>query len=121
LGSSSDAPPIPWLKNPATFVFQEEESQWCQGWPHPIYHLLAAALRYFAGGSPYDIAGIFCISVTEVHQSVWRVVNAVKKTTKRTLRCILNILKTGLQYVTFQEEKARLNQGDSVTKSSLSK
>jgi hypothetical protein len=38
---------------------------------------LAAALLYFAGGSPYDIAGVFGISVTEVHQSVWRVVNAV--------------------------------------------
>jgi hypothetical protein len=38
---------------------------------------LAAALCYFAGGSPYDIAGIFGISVTEVHQSVWRVVNVV--------------------------------------------
>jgi hypothetical protein len=38
---------------------------------------LAAALRYFAGSSVYDIAIIHGISVTEVHQSVWRVVNAV--------------------------------------------
>jgi hypothetical protein len=40
---------------------------------------LAAALRYFAGSSVYDIALIHGISVTEVHQSVWRVVNAVNK------------------------------------------
>jgi hypothetical protein len=38
---------------------------------------LATALCHFAGGSPYDIAGIFAISVTEVHQSVWRFVNTV--------------------------------------------
>jgi hypothetical protein len=40
---------------------------------------LAAALRYFAGSSVYDIALIHGISVTEVHQSVWQVVNAVNK------------------------------------------
>ncbi len=38
---------------------------------------LAAALWYFAGCSVYSIALIHGISVTEVHQSVWRVVNAV--------------------------------------------
>jgi hypothetical protein len=40
---------------------------------------LAAALQYFAGSSVYDIALIHGISVTEVHQSIWRVVNAVNK------------------------------------------
>jgi hypothetical protein len=43
---------------------------------------LAAALRYFAGCSVYDIALIHGISVTEVHQSIWQVVNAVNNCSK---------------------------------------
>jgi hypothetical protein len=43
---------------------------------------LAVALRYFAGSSVYDVALIHAISVTEVHQSVWRVVNAVNNCPK---------------------------------------
>ena len=39
---------------------------------------LGAALRYFAGGSPYDIMCVFCISLSEVLKSVWIVVDAVK-------------------------------------------
>lgn len=40
---------------------------------------VAVALRYFAGGSPYDIATTYGISVSEVFVSVWRVVNAVNQ------------------------------------------
>lgn len=38
---------------------------------------LSAAMRYFAGGSAYDIALTHGISYTEVFYSVWRVVNAI--------------------------------------------
>jgi hypothetical protein len=38
---------------------------------------LGAAIRYFAGGSPYDLAVMFGISVKEVYTSVWKVVYAV--------------------------------------------
>jgi hypothetical protein len=38
---------------------------------------LGAALRYFAGGSLYDIMCVFCISLSEVLKSVWIVVDAV--------------------------------------------
>ncbi|KAL3760369.1 hypothetical protein ACHAWU_000344 [Discostella pseudostelligera] len=40
---------------------------------------LACALRYFAGGSPYDIMGKYLISYSEVMQSVWYVVEAVNE------------------------------------------
>ena len=40
---------------------------------------LGAALRYFAGGSPYDIVSMFGISYSEVLASVWIVVDAVNK------------------------------------------
>ena len=42
---------------------------------------LSCAIRYFAGGAPYDIALSHGISVREVYISVWRTVNAVNKTT----------------------------------------
>ena len=38
---------------------------------------LSAALHYFAGGSPYDIMCVFCISYSEVLKSVWVVVDAI--------------------------------------------
>ena len=38
---------------------------------------LAISLRYFAGGSPYDIATTYGVSFSEVFVSVWRIVNAV--------------------------------------------
>jgi hypothetical protein len=38
---------------------------------------LACALRYFAGGSTYDLAPLYGISHTEVFNSVWYVVEAV--------------------------------------------
>ncbi len=40
---------------------------------------LSVALRYFAGGSPYDIAIAHDISHTEVFESVWKVVDGVNK------------------------------------------
>ena len=40
---------------------------------------LACALRYFAGGSPYDIMGKYFISYSEVTESVWYVVEAVNE------------------------------------------
>jgi hypothetical protein len=45
----------------------------------PIYHStrVACAIRYFAGGSPYDIATTFGISIAEVYFSVWEVVDAL--------------------------------------------
>jgi hypothetical protein len=41
---------------------------------------LSVALRYFAGGSVYDISVVYGISHLEVFYSVWRVVDAVNKT-----------------------------------------
>ena len=38
---------------------------------------LGAALRYFAGGAPYDIMCCFCIAYSEVLVSVWIVVDAI--------------------------------------------
>ena len=37
------------------------------------------ALRYFAGGSVYDIALVHGVAYTEVFKSLWKVVNAVNK------------------------------------------
>jgi hypothetical protein len=45
--------------------------------PIPDSTRIAASLRYFGGGSPCDIAPLFGIHFTEVHRSVWRVVDAV--------------------------------------------
>ena len=40
---------------------------------------LACALRYFAGGSPYDIMSVYGVSHTIVHDSVWCVIKAVNQ------------------------------------------
>ena len=40
---------------------------------------LAAALRYFDGGSPYDIMSVYGMSHTAVLDSVWSVVEAVNQ------------------------------------------
>jgi hypothetical protein len=47
----------------------------------PIYHSVrvTCAIRYFAGGSPYDLATTFGIAVSEVFESVCEVVNAVNQ------------------------------------------
>lgn len=38
---------------------------------------LGAAIRYFAGGSPYNIVCCFCVSYSEVLSSVWIVIEAI--------------------------------------------
>jgi hypothetical protein len=38
---------------------------------------LAVALRFFAGGSPYDLSLVYGMSLTEVYCSAWRVVHAI--------------------------------------------
>ncbi len=40
---------------------------------------LACALRYFAGGSPYDIMSVYGVSHTIILDSVWCVVEAVNQ------------------------------------------
>ena len=40
---------------------------------------VSAALRYMAGGSVYDIAVVHGISITQVYDSVWTVVDAINK------------------------------------------
>jgi hypothetical protein len=41
---------------------------------------LACALRYYAGGSVYDIMSSYSISHTELFESVWYTVDAIKRT-----------------------------------------
>jgi len=38
---------------------------------------LAVAIRYFAGGSPYDLGGLFAISIKEVYRSVGIIVDVI--------------------------------------------
>ena len=52
---------------------------------------LSCAIRYFAGGSPYDIAIAHGISVREVYTSVWRTVDAVNKTTALNISLSLSL------------------------------
>jgi hypothetical protein len=43
---------------------------------------LACALRYFAGGSPYDIITSYCIGYADMITSVWYVVDAINAYSK---------------------------------------
>jgi hypothetical protein len=43
----------------------------------PTSTRLAVAIRYFAGGSPYDLGGLFAISVKEVYRSVGIIVDTI--------------------------------------------
>jgi hypothetical protein len=54
----------------------------------PIKHSVRVAcmVRYLAGGSPYDVALIFGISISEVYESVWEVVDAVNRLPEFTIR-----------------------------------
>jgi hypothetical protein len=45
----------------------------------PMPTKISVALRYFAGGSPYDISVVHGISHTDVFRNVWQVVDAVNK------------------------------------------
>ena len=47
---------------------------------------LACAIRWFAGGSPYDMMTTFGVSHTEVVNSYWYVVDAVNKHPKFTIK-----------------------------------
>ena len=44
---------------------------------HQSDWLLACALRYFSGASPYDVMMVFGLSHRETFDSVWYVVHAV--------------------------------------------
>ena len=48
-------------------------------WNGHVHSLVcfACSLRYFAGGSPYDLMVKYCISHTVVMESVWYVVQSV--------------------------------------------
>jgi hypothetical protein len=45
----------------------------------PLPTKVSVALRYFAGGSPYDISVVHGISHTDVFRNIWVVVDAVNK------------------------------------------
>jgi len=47
--------------------------------PTPTSICLACALRYFAGGSPYDLMSVYGVSPTIILDSVWCVVEAVNQ------------------------------------------
>ena len=48
----------------------------------PSTSRVAVALRYFAGGSPYDLSVMFGMSVREIYRSVWAVVDAINRCDK---------------------------------------
>jgi hypothetical protein len=47
---------------------------------------LAAAIRYFAGASPYDLSVLHGMCVTEVYNSIWMVVAAINSCTAPELK-----------------------------------
>ena len=51
----------------------------CSQWSHLASSCLACSIRYFAGGSPYDIMLAFGISYREVLNSVWTIVEAINE------------------------------------------
>ena len=53
--------------------------------PIQIALRVACLIRYLAGGSPYDVALIFGISISEVYESVWEVIDAVNRLPEFTL------------------------------------
>jgi hypothetical protein len=61
---------------------------------------LACAIRYFAGGSPYDLMGKYGISHSEVLASVWYVVEAVN-----------SLRELFIQYPSGKEEQQRIANG----------
>ena len=52
---------------------------------------LACALRYFAGGSPYDLVGVYGILHTDVMDSMWQVVDAVNNYSKFAIAYPLSV------------------------------
>jgi hypothetical protein len=69
---------------------------------------LGAALRYFAGGLPYDIMCVFSISYTEVLKSVWIVVDAIN-----------HCLQFHISYPSSLEEQERIDRNCDVLPLSL--
>jgi hypothetical protein len=65
--------------------------------PISIDTRVAVSLRYFAGGSPLDIAPLYGIAVNEVLRSVWRVVDAVN-----------NYPKFRIEYPSCHEEQKKI-------------
>jgi hypothetical protein len=61
---------------------------------------LAVAIRYFAGGSPYDLCGLFGISHSSVHDSVWIVVEAIN-----------NLQEFHISYPESHEEQRKIASG----------
>jgi hypothetical protein len=61
---------------------------------------LASALQYFAGGSPYDLVGVYGISHTDVMDSVWHIVEAVN-----------NYSKFAIEYPSSVEEQEEIVAG----------
>jgi hypothetical protein len=58
---------------------------------------LALALRYFAGGSPYDLMAKYGVSHTSVFDSVWIVVEAIK-----------NVREFDIEYPLSHDEQRRI-------------
>jgi hypothetical protein len=58
---------------------------------------LALALRYFAGGSPYDLMAKYGVSHTSVLESVWIVVEAIK-----------NVRDFDIEYPSSHDEQRRI-------------
>jgi hypothetical protein len=52
----------------------------------PLPTKISVALRYFAGGSPYDISVVHGVSHTDVFRHVWQVVDAVNKCPELSFR-----------------------------------
>jgi hypothetical protein len=61
---------------------------------------LGIAIRYFAGGSPYDIMAKFGVSHTSVFESVWMVVEAVN-----------NLPAMNIEYPSDVEEQKKIARG----------
>ncbi|CAB9524784.1 unknown protein [Seminavis robusta] len=74
----------PYMEGP-TVPCGERLKNWKNGAKNgliPMPSRVSAALRWFAGGAAYDIAGVHGIGHTDVYRSVWKVVDAVNKCPK---------------------------------------
>ena len=54
---------------------------------------LGCSLRYFAGGSSYNIASMFGNSVSIIYKSVWEVAGTLKNTLDLDISCLLSFQK----------------------------
>jgi hypothetical protein len=67
---------------------------------------LACALRYFAGGSPYNLVKVYGISHTDVMDSVWHVVEAVNNCSKFAIAYPLSVEEQEIVVAGFKEVSA---------------